>query len=489
MKKGYATTRIFLFQAWKSSDAKFNYRAVEKDENGRLGVQEKKDRLPAEFIDHFQRQISGFPLHRFLAKNQKTEFNFLLKNLKPGYLVLVSDYAEKHTIRENEEIQSLHWHNNQVTIFNVVAHFVKYDHETGDYKKMKLYFAFLTKRPEQDNYFVAHCHQRVLQWLKETFNIVFKCVHCRSDRCRAQFCQRKVFGSIAESRRRFCVDHEGNKEVGKCCPRFVLDFSASGHGKNEVDHVGALAKTRLREEEQRGNPPRTMDAIDACLGAMNFVDPSRTKPGKQDNRGYFYSGFHSEVVQPESVDVPNVDWKTVEKTQLLHLLATTATPGELIIRESSCFSCEACQQNDFLRCLRTAELGPVVVTKVHRIVTTTATARAATRTRAGQENHRNEIAELALIDSVIAKRQDKEDALEFVLVTKALGGNENPDQLEGMILKNIGASRNVFTSKGSEPTSFFPAVVRSPPLCVKVIGDTYEIDIDEIDSLVTDYLF
>ena len=277
---------------------KFDYRSVEKDENGRLGIQEKKGRLPSEFIEHFQKQISGFPLHRFLAKNQKAELNFLLDNLKPGNLVLVSDYAEKHKIRENEEIQSLHWHSKLVTIFTCIAHFVKFDLATNSYKKLKIYFLFLTERQEQDHHFVSHCHQRVIHWLKETFNLVFECVHCRSDRCRAQFCQRKVFGSIAESRRKFCMDHEGNDDVGGCCPQFILDFSAAGHGKNEVDHVGALGKTALREEELRGNPPRTMEAIDACLKIKNFVDSSRTKPGKEDNRGFYYSGLYSEVVKP-----------------------------------------------------------------------------------------------------------------------------------------------------------------------------------------------
>lgn len=460
---------------------------MEKDENGRLGIQEKKNRLPSEFVEHFQNQISGFPLHRFLAKNQKSELNFLLDNLEPGNLVLVSDYAEKHKIREQEEIQSFHWHSRLVTILTCIAYFVKFDHASNAYKKLKIYFLFLTERPDQDHHFVSHCHQRILQWLKETFNLKFKCVHCRSDRCRAQFCQRKVFGGIAESRRKYCVDHIGNDEVGSCCPRFVLDFSASGHGKNEVDHVGALGKTTLREEELRGKPPRTMEAIDTCLKAKNFVDTSRTKTGKEDNRGFFYSGLYSEVVEPESVDTPNHDWATVAKTQQLHQLITTSTPGELLIRESSCFSCAACRVYDFKNCKRVDELGPVESTMVTRVDTVTAAARSATRTRAGQEQLRNEIADLAQIGSVIGKRSEEGSGIEFVLVTKALGGAEEPDQLNGKVLKRIGSSRNVFTLEKSRSITFSPGTVRSPPLCVKNIGNTYEIDINEIDSII-DYL-
>ena len=88
------------------ADAKVTYRPVEKDGAGRLGVQVKSDRPPAEFINHVKSKLIGFPKHRFLAHNQDAEFEKLLQNLDLKHLVILSDFAEKFTPKEFEEIHS-----------------------------------------------------------------------------------------------------------------------------------------------------------------------------------------------------------------------------------------------------------------------------------------------------------------------------------------------------------------------------------------------
>ena len=65
-----------------------SFRALEKDDNGRLGVQEKCG-TPMEFVAHMKNQLCGFPLHRFLSKNQAQEQEYLLRNLNPEVVVIL----------------------------------------------------------------------------------------------------------------------------------------------------------------------------------------------------------------------------------------------------------------------------------------------------------------------------------------------------------------------------------------------------------------
>ena len=283
---GISNLEAPYFEAWKSAppDMLFSYRSIEKDENGRLGVHVKKDRPPEEFVTHLKDNLSGFPLHRFLAKNQKEEFNRHLQNLTPGHLVLTSDFAEKYKIQENEEIQSLHWHSKSLTLFTCLGQFVTFDSVAGKYKKIKLYFGFFSERPDQDHFFAAHCHERIILWLKETFNQTFRTITLASDRCGAQFVNRKVFGALAESRRKFCVDHEGSGPVCPRCPQIILTYTASGHGKNEVDHAGALLKTTIRNEELHNRMLRTITEVGDYLQTINFVNLNKTPTGSVGRR-------------------------------------------------------------------------------------------------------------------------------------------------------------------------------------------------------------
>ena len=95
----------------------------------------------------------------------------------------------------------------------------------------------------------------------------------------------------------------------------------------------------------------------AHLEIMNFIDLQKTRNGRED-KGYFYRGFHGEVVNPGDVKVSLADWEPIEKFCHLHKIHTTAVPGQLLGRESSCFSCASCEWGNFVSCRRTNELRP-----------------------------------------------------------------------------------------------------------------------------------
>ena len=56
-----ATLEKDFFEPLASSiDTVVAYRSVEKDENGRLGVQVRVNRPPEEFINHIKSKLKGF---------------------------------------------------------------------------------------------------------------------------------------------------------------------------------------------------------------------------------------------------------------------------------------------------------------------------------------------------------------------------------------------------------------------------------------------
>ena len=341
----------------------------------------------------------------------------LLKNLNPDTLVLVSDYAEKYQRKEFEEVQSIHWHSHSLTIFNSVAYFLIPDPDKpGTFKKIKAYFSFFTERSQQDNHFAAKCHRSIVAWIRDNFNLTFETMVLASDKCAGQFCSRKVFGSIAESRRNLCLNHTCNTQLCPNCPQVVLHFSCAGHGKCEVDHVGALGKTKMRLEELHQRPLRSIQDVANFLLSLNFIDIRKTKPGKEDNKGFFYSAYHAEVVKPTAVQTSKADWDPIVGSRDLHQLITTKVSGELLVRESSCFSCAECEFGNFVDCKRTEELGPIELKKMKRASSTSKYDRSASRSRFGQARHRHECAELAKSGSIIAIAHGQRQQLSLVLI-------------------------------------------------------------------------
>ena len=448
-----------------------------------------KESPPAEFLGFFQEKLSGFSLHRFLATNQKQELDHHLHHLDLRTLVIISDFAEKYSAKEFEEVQAMHWHSVLVTLFTSVAMFYAYDQSTSTYKKTKIYFGFLSERPQQDHHMASFCHRRIVQWIKENFGLTFQTLTLCSDRCAGQFCSRKVFGSLAETRRNLCVDHQTAAPLCPSCPQVSLHFSCAGHGKNEVDHVGALFKTTFRKRELNKRPLRKITDIDAYLPNINFVDLQRTRKGREDSKGFFFSGIHGEVVNARDVSEPHTDWERIEGTRDLHQLHTTTVPGELLVRESSCFSCPSCESGAFAECRRQEELGSVDKVLMVRASSVAGSSRAATRTRAGQERHRHEVAELACPGSIIAITRGQRQELNFILVTKTKGQLSNAELLKGKVLTEVEGRRNFFTSSGAKLLTFEAALVRSPPLLFEeraVVVNGKKLNIFEINE--TEYL-
>ena len=80
------------------------------------------------------------------------------------------DYAEDYTFEIQNEVQSMHWHSYQITIFVQITwhrHFSTTDAHNGSKFFMK-YNLYVSDNKTHDNFFVQHC--LTLHWenLKST---------------------------------------------------------------------------------------------------------------------------------------------------------------------------------------------------------------------------------------------------------------------------------------------------------------------------------
>jgi hypothetical protein len=107
---------------------------------------------------------------------------------------------------------------------------------------------------------------------------------------------------------------------------------------------------------------RSVKQVVDYLKDINFLDLQHTQPEREDASGCFYSGLHTTLVKPGDFAVSRADWERIDAigTHKIHQLITTSTPGQLLVRECSRFSCPPCEDGDFINCQRTEELGPLI---------------------------------------------------------------------------------------------------------------------------------
>ena len=181
-----------------------------------------------------------------------------------------------------------------------------------------------------------------------------------------------------------------------------------------------------------------------------------------DTCGAFLSGLQTFVISPEEVPSSTDDFNTIPGTHQLHQLTTTSTPGKLLIRKRSCFTCPPCEEGDYAQCRRTEELGPVTTFKMTRTPTWIAE-RQAESGDSEEVGEQMTLAVLAEPGSVIAVDIDANDTITIILVTSPLGSLRFKDELKGKKLIPL-QQQNCFSLAGAKVVKFDAKLVRSPPL-------------------------
>ena len=73
-----------------------------------------------------QQQIKSYTTHKDTQNTQAEALNLLKKNLQPGIIILLVDFAENFTMRHQDEISAAHFQRDSssaVTIYTCVAYY------------------------------------------------------------------------------------------------------------------------------------------------------------------------------------------------------------------------------------------------------------------------------------------------------------------------------------------------------------------------------
>jgi hypothetical protein len=100
---------------WKS----IGYKIIGTTKEGnprKVSTLEYRETTPCEFIEYVKPKLTAFVLHNYVASWQDLQFKELFIFVPPNTLISCVDFSENYTLKIPNKIQSMHCHNEQVTI-------------------------------------------------------------------------------------------------------------------------------------------------------------------------------------------------------------------------------------------------------------------------------------------------------------------------------------------------------------------------------------
>lgn len=160
-------------------------------------------------------------MHCYVQRMQSRHFQELKKNTTNETAVLQVDFAENYTCVNQDEIQSAHWHQKQITLFTAVAW-------VGDSAKPTRCFVNISDDLTHNKHSVWVFMKNIIKSLQAEFPNL-KLVHVFSDGCAGQFKNRYTLLNLTYFLQDFGVNGTWN-------------FFATSHGKGAVDGIGGTVK-------------------------------------------------------------------------------------------------------------------------------------------------------------------------------------------------------------------------------------------------------
>jgi hypothetical protein len=199
---------------------------------------------PTELVDYLKPKLQSFIKHNYVAHWQDNQFKELMYFIPNGTVISCIDFSENYSLKVQNEIQSMHWYNFQITILVHITYRINPDWSCENaqpliLKKMHYYVSDMLMH---DSLLVQHCMSLHWNFLKErgvtpTTHIVW------SDGCSGQFKSARAW---------YFIFRYPNLTASALQPQecqMIWNYFATGHGKGEVDGAGALLKREVRKEQ------------------------------------------------------------------------------------------------------------------------------------------------------------------------------------------------------------------------------------------------
>ena len=117
------------------------------------------------FIDKFCERLLRLRKHSFIAKKQNNTYKNIKENLKEGEILVQGDFSENYKIIVQDESQSFHWNNTQVTLHPFVCYF-----RDTDNKIKHVSYVPISECNKHDTTAVYMFQEKLIEFLKKTVN-------------------------------------------------------------------------------------------------------------------------------------------------------------------------------------------------------------------------------------------------------------------------------------------------------------------------------
>ena len=179
------------------NQATMTWRRFEKVLAGKIRAGEPKHVLrlehkttnPRMFLAWVVPKICHFVYHQHQEKWQEAAYKSSLNLLHPGEVLSLIDFAENYSFKGQDEVQSQHWFNFQLTILVHITYTMNLHYNPLDLLSKRLnieYSYYISDDRKHDSLFVQKCLTDHWQYLKR--QDTYPCCHIVwSDGCAAQF--------------------------------------------------------------------------------------------------------------------------------------------------------------------------------------------------------------------------------------------------------------------------------------------------------------
>ena len=263
--------------------------------------------------------------HLFRANWQHKQFEKIqtAKPFPPETVAVVMDFAENYSCTFQDEVQSAHWHYQQVTIHPISCYYRCGHCEDKVYESL----IFVSVDQQHDHHAVHKCFALALNHLQEERRLNPTLVLQWTDGCASQYKSKGPFADIAAS------DVDYHARIERC-------FFGSRHGKGPCDGEAAVVKHHA---------VTAVKAKTAIIGtAKDFFDYGvhgpLTKHPDPHKCHHFVRKFFWVPAEMINRNRPSRVMKTVKGTRDFHHVKSGGQ-GRLVSRHLTCV-CSVCLHQD-----------------------------------------------------------------------------------------------------------------------------------------------
>ena len=182
---------------WKQ----FQYEAVGTSVDGQPKKRIKEVLMTtsfSDFLDFFSPIVQQFIRHNFVAKWQSNEAKLLQLCLQRRTCLTHIDFSENYTFEAQNEIQSMYYHSDQISILVQVTYCADVQDdvlEEGVQLRRETHF-YISDDKSHDTFFVQHCLMLHWRWMQSK-GFSPETHYVFSDGCAAQFKSAKAMYFVA----------------------------------------------------------------------------------------------------------------------------------------------------------------------------------------------------------------------------------------------------------------------------------------------------